>query len=400
MERFVREAKAAAALNHPNIAHVYEIGESEGTPYIAMEYVDGVTLRDKIHRDTEPLPTLLGYLAQVAEGLAKAHHAGIVHRDLKPDNVMITRDGFAKILDFGLAKLVESSRPGLDHTQSDRSVATMQQSIPGMVLGTIGYMSPEQASGRVHEIDHRSDIFSLGCLLFEAATRRQAFEGNDALDSLHKIVYAKAPTIKDVSGVVSEPLERLVARCLAKDPARRYSSVKDVAIEIDDLRQELKNLPSADPSNRSSVGVTPSGAGRADEGFWIAVLPFKHRSAHADLETLADGLGEDIVMGLLRFSHLRVVSLSSTRRFGGEAADIRAVGKELGARFVMEGSLRHAGSTLRIAVQLVDATTARTSGPKPTTVPSNPARCSCSRMSSFLALSRPWPIGTAFCRTA
>ena len=191
MERFVREAKAAAALNHPNIAHIYEIGDSEGTPFIAMEYVDGVTLREKIHHSGEPLVVLVGYLAQVAEGLAKAHHAGIVHRDLKPDNVMITRDGYAKILDFGLAKLVEPRGPlGIDQAEPDRTIGTVQQSTPGMVLGTIGYMSPEQASGRVHQIDHRSDIFSFGCLLFEAMTGQMAFEGKDALDSLHKIVHA------------------------------------------------------------------------------------------------------------------------------------------------------------------------------------------------------------------
>jgi adenylate cyclase len=358
MERFVREAKAAAALNHPSIAHIYEIGESEGTPFIAMEYVDGVTLREKIHHAREPLPALLGYLAQVAEGLAKAHHAGIVHRDLKPDNVMITRDGYAKILDFGLAKLIESPPPfGIGQAGSDRTVETVQQSIPGTVLGTIGYMSPEQASGRVHEIDHRSDIFSLGCLLFEAATGQKAFEGKDALDSLHKIVYAPTPQVKDVSPVAPEALQRVIGRCLAKDPARRYQSIKDVAIEIDDLRQELKGFTGPLASEQPSVGVTPSGAGRADEGFWVAVLPFKYRGAHADLEALADGLAEDIVMGLLRFSHLRVVSRSSTRCFSSEAADVRAVGRELGARYVMEGSLRQAGATLRVAVQFVDATT-------------------------------------------
>jgi serine/threonine-protein kinase len=358
MERFVREAKAAAALNHPNIAHIYEIGDSEGTPFIAMEYVDGVTLREKIHHSQEPLSALLGYLAQVAEGLAKAHQAGIVHRDLKPDNVMITRDGYAKILDFGLAKLVESGGPlGIDQAGSDRTIGTVQQSTPGMVLGTIGYMSPEQASGRVNEIDHRSDIFSFGCLLFEATTGQKAFEGKDALDSLHKIVHAPTPQVKDGSRIAPDAVQRVVGRCLAKDPARRYQSVKDLALEIDEIRQELKSLTGPVSSGQPSVGVTPSGASRTEEGFWVAVLPFKHRGAHADLEALADGLGEDIVMGLLRFSHLRVVSRSSARRFSGEAADIRTVGRELGARYVMEGSLRQAGSTLRVAVQFVDATT-------------------------------------------
>ena len=358
MERFVREAKAAAALSHPNIAHIYEIGDCEGTPFIAMEYVDGVTLREKIHHSGEPLGVLFGYLVQVAEGLAKAHHAGIVHRDLKPDNVMITRDGYAKILDFGLAKLVESRGPfGIDQAESDRTIGSVHQSTTGMVLGTIGYMSPEQASGRVHEIDHRSDIFSFGCLLFEATTRQMAFEGKDALDSLHKIVYAPTPQVKDVTRVAPELLQRVIGRCLAKDPAERYQSMKDLTVEVDVLRQELKSVTGHFPSERPSVGLTPSGASRADEGFWVAVLPFKHRGAHADLEALADGLDEDIVMGLMRFLHLRVVSRSSTRRFSGEAADIRTVGRELGARYVMEGSLRQAGSTLRVAVQLVDATT-------------------------------------------
>jgi TolB-like protein/tRNA A-37 threonylcarbamoyl transferase component Bud32/Tfp pilus assembly protein PilF len=357
MERFVREAKAAAALNHPNIAHIYEIGDSEGTHFIAMEYVDGVTLREKIHHAGEPLPALLGYLGQVAEGLAKAHHAGIVHRDLKPDNVMITRDGYAKILDFGLAKLVESTAPfGIDQSGSNSTVVTVQQSMPGTVLGTIGYMSPEQASGRVNEIDHRSDIFSLGCLLFEAATGQKAFEGKDALDSLHKIVHGPTPQVTDLSPAAPEAMQRVIGRCLAKDPTRRYQSIKEVAIEIDDLRQELKALPGPAASGRPSAR-TLSGASRADEGFWVAVLPFTHRGAHADLEALADGLAEDIVTGLLRFSYLRVVARSSTRRFTSEAVDVRTVGKELGARYVMEGSLRQAGATLRVAVQFVDATT-------------------------------------------
>src|SRR5262245_13745811 len=170
MERFIREAKAAAALNHPNIAHVYEIGETNGTHYIAMEYIDGVTLRDKIHRDKIPLAHLLKYLTQVAEGLSKAHAAGIVHRDLKPDNIMVTQDDYAKVLDFGLAKLVEPDvhEPENTDTTEAADAMTRQQSIPGVVFWTIGYMSPEQAQGKT--IDRRSDIFSFGCVLFEAIT--------------------------------------------------------------------------------------------------------------------------------------------------------------------------------------------------------------------------------------
>src|SRR5713101_33916 len=263
MERFVREAKSAAALNHPNIAHVYEIGASDGTHYIAMEFIDGETLRHKIHRDKAPLPKLLKYLIQVAEGLSKAHAAGVVHRDLKPDNIMITRDDYAKVLDFGLAKLVELQRSfGSGSGSSEVATALMQQhSIPGMVMGTIGYMSPEQASGRVNEIDHRSDIFSFGCILFEAATGQRAFEGKDVLDSLHKIVHAPTPQIKDFNATTPDELQRIVRRCLAKDPEERYQTVRDVIIELKDVRRELPGvgIDTTVPPLTGSMAMSPLG---------------------------------------------------------------------------------------------------------------------------------------------
>src|ERR1051325_2413981 len=177
MERFIREAKSAAALSHPNIAQIFEIGEHDGTHFIAMEFIDGLTLREKIHREHAPLWKLLRHLQHVAEGLAKAHAAGIVHRDLKPDNIMITHDGHAKILDFGLAKLIEQ-QPLSGSNSSEVATAVMpQHSTPGTVMGTAGYMSPEQAQGKTKEIDQRSDIFSFGCILFEAATGKKPFEG-------------------------------------------------------------------------------------------------------------------------------------------------------------------------------------------------------------------------------
>ena len=243
MERFVREAKAAATLSHPNIAHVYEIDEVDGYHFIAMEYIDGSTLREKIHDDRTDLRKLLRYLQHVAEGLAKAHAASIVHRDLKPDNVMITRDGHAKILDFGLAKLLESPTPVTESAEGSSEVATAvmaHHSVPGTVMGTVGYMSPEQAQGKINEIDHRSDIFSFGCILFEVATGRKAFEGKDNLDSLHNIVHAPIPHIKDLNPLAPDELQRIVRRCLAKDQEKRYQSIKEVAIELEELRQELK----------------------------------------------------------------------------------------------------------------------------------------------------------------
>src|SRR5215831_8628767 len=225
MRRFEQEARAAGILNHPNIAHIYEIGESNRTTFIAMEYVEGTTLREKIHREQAELPKLLRYLQHVAEGLAKAHAAGIVHRDLKPDNVMIAREGYAKILDFGLAKLTEQTKPS--GVEAEATTAWMAQplSTPGVVMGTVGYMSPEQAQGR--PVDHRSDIFSFGCLLYEAATGRRSFESGSAIDTLHQIVHAPVPLVKDVNPAAPADLTRIVRRCLAKDPDERYQSIRD-----------------------------------------------------------------------------------------------------------------------------------------------------------------------------
>jgi eukaryotic-like serine/threonine-protein kinase len=242
MRRFKQEATAAAALNHPNIAHIYEIGEREGTNFIAMEFVDGLTLRQLIHERQIELPKLLRYLQHVAEGLAKAHAAGIVHRDLKPDNIMVTREGHAKILDFGLAKLIEqqTSQPTTQGMSELATALIQPHSMPGAIVGTVGYMSPEQAQGRVQEIDHRSDIFSFGCILYEAITRRKAFEGKDAIDSLNKIIREQPTPIANLNPEVPYDLQKIVRRCLAKDPDERHQSIKDVAIELKEVRRELQ----------------------------------------------------------------------------------------------------------------------------------------------------------------
>ena len=241
MRRFVQEAKAAAALNHPNVAHVYEIGEHDGLNFIAMEYVEGKTLREKIHFERTELRKLIKYLQQVAVGLAKAHAAGIVHRDLKPDNIMITRDGYAKILDFGLAKLIEPAATAFgSETASDvATVALEEHSTPGKLMGTVGYMSPEQAQGKA-DIDHRSDIFSFGCMLFEAVTGRRPFQGDSKVQSLYRIVYEPAPPLKDFNPAATPELQRIVRRCLAKDPDERYQSIQDVAIELKELRRDIQ----------------------------------------------------------------------------------------------------------------------------------------------------------------
>jgi eukaryotic-like serine/threonine-protein kinase len=242
---FTKEARAASALNHPNIITTHEIGQLGDRYYIAMEYVEGETLRSHIYEQKTPLTKLLKYLQQVAEGLTKAHANGIVHRDLKPDNIMITRDGYAKILDFGLAKLLaRQTEPNLGEASEVATALMSPASVPGMVMGTVGYMSPEQAQGKTREIDHRSDIFSFGCILFEAAAGRKAFEGSDLIDSLHKIVHAPTPSLRDMNPNAPPELDRIIRRCLQKDHEKRYQSIKDVALELEELQQELKSLPS------------------------------------------------------------------------------------------------------------------------------------------------------------
>ena len=255
MRRFKQEATTAAVLNHPNIATIYEIGESAGSHFIAMEFVDGLTLRELIHGRQTDFAKLLRNLQHVADGLAKAHAAGIVHRDLKPENIMVTRDGHAKILDFGLAKLIESEQSfRVTEGLSQLATVIMQpHSTPGAVMGTVGYMSPEQAQGKLNEIDHRSDIFSFGCILYEAITHHRPFEGKDAVESLNKTIREEPPPIINFNRNVPSDLQRIVRRCLAKDPEERYQTMKDVSIELKEVRRELQ-------SGRMDTTVPPTSA--------------------------------------------------------------------------------------------------------------------------------------------
>ena len=363
MNRFVREAKSAAALNHPNIAHIYEIGEAEGTHFIAMEFVEGVTLGDKIHLEQIEFGKLLRHLQHAAEGLAKAHAAGIVHRDLKPDNIMISRDGHAKILDFGLAKLVEPLGLAARNSDSVDETATVilsDQSTPGMIVGTVGYMSPEQALGKTNEIDQRSDIFSFGCILFEAATGHAPFEGDSAVESLHKLIYQTAPAIKEFDPAAPADLQRIVRRCLAKDPEQRYQSIKEVAIELKELRHELDSGSDFDttippPGSGRSISSDTSHDSLAATIKTIAVLPFQNLSGDPEQEFFADGVTEEIINALAQIPGLRVAGRSSSFSFKGRHEDLRSVGAKLSVANILEGTLRRSGNRLRITAQLIDA---------------------------------------------
>src|SRR6266496_828760 len=231
--RFEAEARSASALNHPNIVTVYDIGSSDSTIYVAMEMVEGKTLRELIL--AEPLPTrkLLEIAVQVAEGLAKAHAAGIVHRDLKPENLMISKDGFIKILDFGLAKLVEPGSTDL----SVMPTAVAPPTEPGTVMGTAGYMSPEQAGGQ--PLDFRSDQFSLGAILYEMVTGQRAFQRKTGAETLVAILREEPEPIAQVSPKTPGPVRWIIERCLAKDPEERYASTKDLARDLASVRDHL-----------------------------------------------------------------------------------------------------------------------------------------------------------------
>src|SRR5712671_2670338 len=274
MRRFTQEAKAAAALNHPNIATIHEIGESDGVNFIAMEFIEGATLREKIHQEQTDLRKLLRYLQHVAEGLAKAHAAGIVHRDLKPDNIMITRDGHAKILDFGLAKLIMSEPPAVagglnlndnlsatadrsDKAEEATAMMPVHHSTPGVVMGTVGYMSPEQAQAK--PVDQRSDIFSFGCLLYEAAAGRRPFAGDSIVDTLHKIIHDPAPAITDFNPAASPELQRVIRKCLAKEPEKRYQTIRDTANDLEELIEETKGVSDIERSVAPSTSAITSG---------------------------------------------------------------------------------------------------------------------------------------------
>ena len=257
LKRFEKEARSASALNHPNIVTIYDIGQSDSVSYIAMEFVEGKTLRELLFAGALPIKTVLSIASQMAEGLARAHEAGIVHRDLKPENVMVTKDGLVKILDFGLAKLTYT---GVDSGEGT-NIPTETGTGAGVVLGTVGYMSPEQAGGQ--PVDFRSDQFSVGSILYELLTGKRAFQKKTGVDTLSAILNDDPQPLKELNPQTPAPLRWLVERCLAKDPEERYGTTRDLARDLTTIRDHL--------SESLSGGILAAGVPQSRRALWLAL---------------------------------------------------------------------------------------------------------------------------------
>ena len=325
--RFRREAKALAQLDHPNIVTIHSVEEAVGVHFLTMQLVEGLPLDRLISQSGLPVDQIVEIASALADALAAAHEKGIVHRDLKPANVMVTKEGRVKVLDFGLAKDFRVS------TLSDATMTSASQTQVGVVMGTPAYMSPEQTSGR--PLDHRSDIFSLGVMLHEMSTGKRPFEGASPAELASAILRDNPVSVTETRSDLPSDLARIIRRCLEKDPRHRVQTARDVSNEFRELARQSSQAVSAPPVTVRPPVAGDSGAARTDEGFWVAALPFRYCGSNADLTALAEGMTEDIVTGLSRFSYLRVIARSSTLRYGQGSVDVRSAGKELGARYVI-----------------------------------------------------------------
>ena len=325
--RFLREARAAAALQHPNICTVYEIDEADGYTFIVMAYLEGEELRKHIETGPLSLDRLLDIAIQVAQGLQEAHSKGVVHRDIKPANIMDSTTGQVVLMDFGLAQIASAA-----------SKLTRE----GTTVGTSAYMSPEQTTGE--KTDHRTDIWALGVVLYEMATGQAPFQGHYEQAIVYSILQEAPEPITALRTGIPLELERVANKCLAKRADERYQTVSDLLADLGALKR----------SRESSEGKRQS-SGARDARPSIAVLPFENRSRDEDDEYLSDGVTEDIISALAKVEGLRVTPRASAFRFKGESTAVRQVAEKLNVGCVLTGTIRRAGSRLRITVELIDA---------------------------------------------
>ena len=374
LSRFEQEAKAAAALNHPNILAVFHMGTYEGAPYLVSELLEGETLREQIKRGSIALKKAIDYGLQIAHGLAAAHGKGIVHRDLKPENLFVTSDGRIKILDFGLAKLTH-------HESDTQGTKQTLDTEPGAVLGTVGYMSPEQVRGLV--ADHRSDIFAFGAILYEMLSGKRAFQGETAADTMSAILNKEPKAISKVVPSIPRATGQVVHHCLEKNPANRYQSTAELISSLEESAMGSTVPQSLSVSRWRWYAMVSSGLALAAivamllwfnidklrtrifakspsfEIRSIAVLPLQNLSGDPSQEYLAEGMAEELTTNLAKIGRLRVISHTSAAQYKATKKSLPEIARELNVDAVVEGAVMRSGDRVRITAQLIHAPTDR-----------------------------------------
>jgi serine/threonine protein kinase/tetratricopeptide (TPR) repeat protein len=362
LERFRREARAASALNHPGICTIYDFGEQDGRTFIAMEFIDGETLRTHIHDKPIPFEEILKLGVQIAEAVDAAHAEGIIHRDIKPANIFVTKRGQAKVLDFGLAKLVAK---GVAVSDSGDEVSD-STSVVGIISGTPSYMSPEQIRG--DDLDPRTDIFSLGLVLYEMATGRQAFGGATGGMIIDAVLTRSPAPARSINPDIPPRLEEIIDKALHKHRDQRYQHAADILADLQRLGRASDSAQMSSTGQEKSTGQHTAATSAAQTGTVrsgrvakiidsLAVLPFENISRDQGHEYLSDGIAGSLINNLATVPKLRVLAQSTVFRFKGRGIDPQAVGRELNVRAVLTGRIMQSGGSLRIGTELVDVAT-------------------------------------------